>query len=59
MQQSAVMFCIIIIIIIIITICLFNYLLTYLLELSFHYVAVVLTLLQAKQIRINMRKEAI
>ena len=34
--------------------CLLNYLLTYLLQLIFHYVAVVLTLVQTKQIRINI-----
>jgi len=32
------------------------YLLTYLLQLSFHSVAVVLTIVQTKQVRINVRK---
>jgi len=47
---------IIIIIIIIITYLLLTYLLTYLLQLRFHLVAVVLTLVQAKQIIINIHK---
>jgi hypothetical protein len=36
---------------------LLTYLLTYLLQPSFHSVAVVLTLVQTKQIRINMHKQ--